>query len=124
LALYEYDEAEANNFQYMIVTVDPDVCPFTRDEIVQILHAENVIARRYFAPGCHRSPPYTTMPDTVRWPLPVTERLADTLFAMPTGRGVTLDDIAMIGDILRESLHNRGVVCQALRQPGLTRSAA
>ena len=40
LSLYEYDESEANNFQYLIVSVDPVACPFTRDELVMFLHAE------------------------------------------------------------------------------------
>lgn len=124
LTLYEYDESEANNYQYLIVSVDPNVSPFTRDEIVAILHAENVIARRYFAPGCHRSPPYTTMPGTVRGPLPVTERLAETLFAMPTGSGVDSDDIGVIGEVLREALQYSGEVCQALRERPHARSAA
>jgi len=124
LALYEYDETEANNYQYLIVSVDSEKSPFTRDEIVQILHSENVIARRYFAPGCHRSPPYTSMPGTVRGPLPVTEQLADTLFAMPTGSAVDLDDISLIGDCLRGAVAYSGQVGMALRQRRLARSAA
>lgn len=124
LTLYEYDETESNNYQYLIIAVDPVAAPFTRDEIVEILHAENVIARRYFSPGCHRSPPYATMPGVVRGPLPVTERLADTLFAMPTGSAIEPDDIPAIGEILRAAWRHDGEVCRVLRQRQAARSAA
>lgn len=123
LTLYEYDETESNNYQYLIVSVDPVASPFTRDEIVEILHAENVIARRYFSPGCHRSQPYETMPRACG-PLTVTERLADTLFALPTGAGVTPDDISVIGDVLRAAWRHDGEVHRALRQRHAARSAA
>jgi dTDP-4-amino-4,6-dideoxygalactose transaminase len=101
LALYEFDEQEANNFQYVLVEVDPRACPFTRDELVAILHAENVIARRYFTPGCHRSMPYRTRPRRGSDRLAVTEQLCDSLATFPTGAGVTTADIAEIGAILR-----------------------
>jgi len=101
LTLYEFDEHETNNFQYLIVEVDPQACPFTRDELVAILHAENVIARRYFTPGCHRSMPYRTRPRRGTDRLPITEQLCDSLVALPTGGGVTAADIGEIGAILR-----------------------
>lgn len=100
LALYEFDEREANNFQYLIVEVDPQACPFTRDELVAILQAENVIARCYFTPGCHRSMPYRARQRRGADRLPVTESLCDVLLALPTGAGVSIADIEQIGDIL------------------------
>lgn len=124
ITLYEYDETEANNYQYLIVSVDPEISPFTRDEIVEILHAENVIVRRYFSPGCHRSPPYVKMPATLRSPLPVTDRLAEVLLAMPTGSGVDVEDILVIGEILRGAVQHRREVCEVLRERRLARSGA
>jgi len=101
ITLYEFDEREANNFQYLIVEVDPQACPFERDEIVAILHAENVIARRYFTPGCHRSMPYRRRRRRGSDRLSVTEQLCDSLIALPTGAGVDAADVAKIGGILR-----------------------
>ena len=104
LSLYEYDEREENNFQYLIVEVTPEACPFTRDELLQVLHAENVIARRYFHPGCHRSAPYRDVRREQPWRLPVTEQICDALIALPTGAGVTPDDVEAIGGILRTAM--------------------
>jgi dTDP-4-amino-4,6-dideoxygalactose transaminase len=114
LALYEYDQQEANNFQYLIVEVDPRSCPFSRDELVAILHAENVSARRYFTPGCHRSMPYRTRPRRGTDRLTVTEQLCDSLLALPTGAGVTTADIAEIGAILRLAYDNAAEVRRGL----------
>lgn len=119
LALYEYDEREANNFQYLIVEVDPLACPFSRDELVAILQAENVIARRYFTPGCHRSMPYRARPRRGTDRLPVTEALCDVLVALPTGAGVSRADIEEIGGIL----HTACATAAAVR-PWLARPAA
>jgi dTDP-4-amino-4,6-dideoxygalactose transaminase len=58
LGLRTYDEREANNFQYIVIEVDADKAGISRDELVVILHKENIRARRYFYPGCHRMEPY------------------------------------------------------------------
>ena len=53
-----YDEKERNNYQYVVVDVDAESYGMSRDRLVQALHAENVLARRYFYPGCHQMEPY------------------------------------------------------------------
>ena len=47
------------------------VCGISRDELVQILQAENVLARRYFYPGCHRMEPYRSYYPHARLLLPI-----------------------------------------------------
>ena len=57
ITVARYAADERANYQYVIVEVDEMVIGVARDEIVQALHAENVLARRYFYPGCHRMAP-------------------------------------------------------------------
>ncbi len=57
LSVLQYDESERNNYQYVVVEVAP-YFPVSRDRIVEILHAENILARKYFWPGCHNMQPY------------------------------------------------------------------
>jgi len=98
-----YDETERNNYQYVVIEVDPDVCPRTRDEIVEALHAENVIARKYFWPGCHRMEPYrTTQPDVWKR-LPETERVAARVIVLPTGQTVDEETVRRVCRIIREA---------------------
>jgi dTDP-4-amino-4,6-dideoxygalactose transaminase len=51
ISLIKYADTEKSNYQYVVVEVDEDVTRISRDELQQILIAENVLARRYFYPG-------------------------------------------------------------------------
>jgi dTDP-4-amino-4,6-dideoxygalactose transaminase len=87
LTLIEFDEAEKCNRQYIVVEVGDDY-PLSRDGLVEKLHAENVIARRYFWPGCHRMEPYRTLQPNVEKNLPVTEEVSSQIVVLPTGTSV------------------------------------
>lgn len=103
VSLIQYDPAERNNYQYVVIEVDPDVCPRNRDEIVEALHAENVIARKYFWPGCHRMEPYrTTQPDAWKR-LPETERVAARVIVLPTGQTVDEETVRRVCGIIRKA---------------------
>lgn len=84
------------NYQYIVVRVDSAITGLTRDQWVELLHAENVIARRYFYPGCHRMAPYLTEQPAAGGHLPHTEELSEHVMILPTGTGVTEADIAKI----------------------------
>ena len=52
-----YDTEEQNNYQYVVIEMSDDF-PISRDRLVEILNAENILARKYFWPGCHAMAPY------------------------------------------------------------------
>src|ERR1035437_3476111 len=54
IRLLEYPQEERNNYQYIVLEIDSAAAPLNRDELIKVLHAENILARRYFWPGCHR----------------------------------------------------------------------
>jgi dTDP-4-amino-4,6-dideoxygalactose transaminase len=93
--------AERHNWQYVVAEVDCQIAGFTREEAIAALHSQNVLAKRYFWPGCHRMPPYAAMHNAERSPLPHTERLCDRLLQLPTGSSVTQLDVARIADFLK-----------------------
>ena len=103
ISLLAYDPREKNNYQYVIVEVDPSVCRKSRDQIVDALHAEKVMARKYFWPGCHRMEPYRTLYPGVGRQLPETERVAANVIVLPTGQQMNEGDIANICRVIRES---------------------
>ena len=104
VSVIRYNPAERNNYQYVVIEVDPDVCPRNRDEIVEALHAENVIARKYFWPGCHRMEPYrTTQPDTWKR-LPETERVAARVIVLPTGQTVDEATVRRVCGIIKSAV--------------------
>ena len=101
LRLIEYSPTEKGNRQYIVVEVDAEAYGRTRDEIVKRLHAENVLARKYFWPGCHRMEPYRSLYPHTSLLLPETERVAARVIVLPTGTRVDVSDIQLIGGLLR-----------------------
>jgi dTDP-4-amino-4,6-dideoxygalactose transaminase len=104
VSVIRYEPKEKNNYQYVVIEVDPHVCPRNRDEIVEALHAENVIARKYFWPGCHRMEPYrTTQPDAWK-SLPETERVSARVVVLPTGQTVDEATVRRVCGIIKAAL--------------------
>ena len=119
LRLLTFDEHEKCNYQYIVVEIDETKTGISRDELVHVLHAENIIARRYFYPGCHRMEPYrTSYPDAGR-ALPLTEQLADRVMTLPTGTAVGETEISGIGRIIREVIARGSEVHERLAAEGL-----
>jgi dTDP-4-amino-4,6-dideoxygalactose transaminase len=100
LTVLKFDASERNNFQYVVVEVDSR-CPVSRDELIAVLHAENVLARKYFWPGCHRMEPYrgSAAPATVA--LSNTGKVADRVIVLPTGTSVSHADAGVVVSIIR-----------------------
>lgn len=99
--LVEYNQNERNNYQYIIAEIDQQVAGINRDELIQVLHAENILARRYFYPGCHQMQPYRSYFPNANLLLPETEMLTQKVFSLPTGTAVSVDDIRVICQIIR-----------------------
>jgi dTDP-4-amino-4,6-dideoxygalactose transaminase len=116
IRMISYDESEKNNFQYIILELDPEVTGISRDTIVKLLHAENVLARRYFYPGCHEMEPYHSLFPHAGLLLPETEKLVQRVMSLPSGTAVTPDDIKRICEILCYAIKNGESITQSLYQ--------
>jgi dTDP-4-amino-4,6-dideoxygalactose transaminase len=106
IQLVTYDETEKSNYQYIILEIDEVGSQVSRDQLVEILHAENVFARRYFYPGCHRMEPYRSFFPNAGLLLPETERLVKRVLSLPTGTAVGESEISQICEILRLVVDN------------------
>jgi dTDP-4-amino-4,6-dideoxygalactose transaminase len=101
LSLLTYSSSERNNYQYIVVEVDAERFGLDRDELVAVLHAENVLARRYFYPGVHRMEPYRSFFPHAGLLLAQTEWVAARVLLLPTGQSIDETAIRTIGGILR-----------------------
>jgi dTDP-4-amino-4,6-dideoxygalactose transaminase len=101
-----YNEAESSNYQYIILEVDETITGISRDTLMNILWAENVLARRYFYPGCHRMEPYRSYFPHAGLLLPETEQLAQRVLVLPTGTAVDSVDIRKICQVVRVAIQN------------------
>jgi len=99
--LATYDETEKCNYQYVVLEIDEGVTQVSRDHLVEVLHAENVLARRYFYPGCHQMEPYRSYFPHAGLLLPETERLTGRVMSLPTGTAVGRDEVHRVCQIIR-----------------------
>lgn len=107
-----YDERERSNYQYVVLEIDESETSVTRDQLLQVLHRENVLARRYFYPGCHRMAPYRQLYPNLS--LPQTELVTERVLTLPTGQAITPEVISSVCAIIRTVVDNAGEVRKRL----------
>ncbi|MGH8426764.1 MAG: DegT/DnrJ/EryC1/StrS family aminotransferase [Gammaproteobacteria bacterium] len=100
IRLLAYDPKTNPNYQYVVVEAQPD-SGVDRDCIVAALQAENILARKYFWPGCHGMKPYRDLYPHAGMLLPNTKKVADRVIVLPTGSSVGYDEISIISALLR-----------------------
>lgn len=115
LSLLAYDETERHNYQYVVLEIDEQRAGITRDQLMEILHAENILARRYFYPGCHRMEPYDSLYPNAHLMLPQTERLTTRVITLPNGQSITPEIIAIICDLIRVAIENGNEIRKRLQ---------
>ena len=113
LFLLRYDPRDSPNYQYVVMEVDAREVGLTRDQLLSVLHAENVLARRYFYPGVHRMEPYRSHFPHAGSLLPHTEAVAGRVLHLPTGTGVNATDIGKICAIIRSAVEHRREILEA-----------
>jgi dTDP-4-amino-4,6-dideoxygalactose transaminase len=114
ISLVAFQSSERNNFQYVVLEVNEAEAGLSRDELLKVLHAERVLARRYFWPGCHRMEPYRSHFPHASLLLPHTEEVARRVLVLPTGTAIGPEEIEGICDIIRTALAQAGAVRTAL----------
>jgi dTDP-4-amino-4,6-dideoxyglucose len=102
VTVLDFNRSYSQNHQYVVLEINEETCGLSRDDLASALWAENVRARRYFHPGCHSAEPYRSMPGTLR-PMPVTERLCESVLVLPTGPHLSLEDVQVVCDIVRDA---------------------
>lgn len=100
LSIVQYDSFNDPNYHYIVIEIDEAVTGVSRDDLYKILHAENVLARRYFYPGCHRMEPYASNPMYAEESLPHTEFISERVLVLPTGTAITTIDVEKLCELL------------------------
>lgn len=100
ITLLDYDPEERNSHHYIVLEVD-ERCPASRDDLIAALHAENVLARKYFWPGCHMMQPYRRLFPHAGLLLSNTVSMADRVLVLPAGAHLPETQIQTIGDVIR-----------------------
>ncbi|MDA1231819.1 MAG: DegT/DnrJ/EryC1/StrS family aminotransferase, partial [Planctomycetota bacterium] len=101
VTLNNYASNEAHNYQYIVLEIDQAEFGLTRDQLLRVLTSENILARRYFFPGCHRMEPYRTLYPEAAEQLPVTDAICHRVLILPTGTQLDANDVSWITNVIR-----------------------
>ena len=116
LTLIPFGDDIAPNYHYVVIDVDQAKSGISRDLIHRVLWAENILTRRYFYPGCHRTLPYK---DTAgQQHLPVTDRLADSILCLPAGGEIGIEAIGDVCAMLKFIVSNAVAIAARAAAPG------
>lgn len=106
----KYDDKNKNNYQYIILEIEETLTTVSRDTIVKILQAENILARRYFFPGCHEMEPYCSLFPNSGKMLENTNKLTRRVLSLPTGTSISNNQVDSICDLIKFILEeNQGI---------------
>jgi dTDP-4-amino-4,6-dideoxygalactose transaminase len=104
LHLLPYDEREGNNYQYVVVELASG-SGASRDTLVAALHAEGILARKYFWPGCHKMKPFRELYPHAGLLLPNTCDVAERVIVLPTGTALPEDAVETIASVFHVLLN-------------------
>lgn len=107
LNVINYNEAEKNNYQYLVVELQHKNFPIPRDSLVSYLIEHNVIARKYFWPGVHNMAPYNSRSTASSETVQKTNLVAPQILVLPTGQTVDEYSIRAICDLIKEAIAKR-----------------
>jgi dTDP-4-amino-4,6-dideoxygalactose transaminase len=103
-----------SNYQYAVCMVDEGEFGISRDLLIKLLKAENIIARRYFYPGAHRSVPYGQEFPQFAESLPNTNAVCASVIQLPIGTLVTSSGIEKVCRLLHRIQMQSGDIKAAL----------
>lgn len=103
LSVIDYDEHEQNNYQYVVLQLGADF-PISRDRLIEVLHVERVLARRYFWPGVHNMEPYRAHYPHASLVLPNTELVTRGVVVLPTGTTIGNNHVNGICDVIKMAM--------------------
>jgi dTDP-4-amino-4,6-dideoxygalactose transaminase len=116
ISLLEFAETDQCNLQYVVLEIEASDYGLSRDDLMRILWAENVRARRYFFPGCHNMEPYRTLYPGAEIELPQTERMVRRTLLLPTGTATDEQAIETIANVIRCAAENHAAISHRLEQ--------
>lgn len=116
IELMEYVGGERANYQYVVTQVHSESLGLDRDQLIELLHAENILARKYFSPGCHNMEPYKSMDRYRAISLPITDKVSSQVLILPTGMQRKKKEIETICQLLEFIANNSSAI---KNEPGM-----
>lgn len=105
LRIVKFNDRETQNYQYFVCQINENEFGISRDQLLQVLQAENIQARRYFYPAVHRLEPFASRFRDLM--LPETEKLCREVIQLPLGGRCSLSAVDKVSKtICRARYHS------------------
>src|SRR3984885_1328139 len=101
LRFQQVSKGSRSTFKDFSVIVDEKEFGHSRDWLVELLHAENIGARKYFSPPVHRQKLYRALWDGR--PLPVTEVVSNGVVSLPIYSSLTDESVDKVCEVIRRA---------------------
>jgi dTDP-4-amino-4,6-dideoxyglucose len=109
VSLLDYGAGQGDSYQYIVLEIDAGQSGVERDLFLELLAAENVLCRRHFSPGLHRTPPYSVGADAAG-SFPGTDRLCGRLMQLPNSQSMSVADVDAVCGLIRSiQEHSAGI---------------
>lgn len=108
--------AQSVNPHDVIVMIDPRACPLNRDQVMRTLGAENILARQSCCPDCQPMEPCASQQRQRRPGLRAIDDVAAKVLAMPASSTVSLDNVWLIRQRIRDALGQYKSVWEWIQQ--------
>ena len=93
-----------HSYTYFPVMIDAERYGRTRDEVYEMLRAQNIYGRRYFYPLISQFPTYRELPSSHPENLPVATQVAGQVICLPVYPGLRATEIESIISLLRKGV--------------------
>lgn len=106
VAFQEIPQRCSSSWKDYCIAIDPVVTGVTRDALRETLAARGIDTRAYYSPACHAMPAFRRYAPP-EMSLPVTDRLAASLVALPMGKHVTPHTATLVAKEVRSIVSDR-----------------
>jgi dTDP-4-amino-4,6-dideoxygalactose transaminase len=106
LTLIEFNEAYETSYKNILVSIDPN-WPLSRSLTIELLNAENILARPYYYPPLHLKNNNSTLN---RKKYEITELLSERYMLLPCGHFISKEDIERIIELMEFMATNANAI--------------
>jgi dTDP-4-amino-4,6-dideoxygalactose transaminase len=90
------------NYNNVVLEIDSSRSGIDRDNLLRVLTAEGIFARRYFWPGVHRMEPYRSRQPSPAEQFPVSDAVARRVLSLPTGTSMQYADVERVCTLIAD----------------------
>jgi len=107
---------EECNYQNVVLEIDNQALGLTRDQLIRLLEAENILVQLPFAKGIHRCLPYKEQYPQFLDALPMTDLICERVMQLSSGHAVSLQDVYSICEIIISISNNADLLRERLTE--------